>query len=185
MKKGNILLLALGIVVLTLVGSTLTTYNSLVAKNESVATYWNSLQQQCQHRANLVPSLLQAVKCNLQAEKSSVAEVETAQAKVSQCDLNADRLTPENLKRFHEAQEELTLAVSKLLTNVQQNCPDLSTSEIFADLQLQLEETANRISECQQRYNQGVDYYNNKVRHFPASFVAPLFGFHKKTALNE
>ena len=40
MSKGTISLLAVGIFILCLVGGTLTTYNGLVAKDESVSTAW-------------------------------------------------------------------------------------------------------------------------------------------------
>lgn len=185
MKKGNILLLALGIVILVLVGSTLTTYNSLVAKDERVATNWNRLQQQYQRRAELIPHLLESVKGHHADKQNTLCEVETAQAKAAQCTLKADKLTPESVKQFSDAQEELSKALSKLLQALKEDCPNLNADELFADMQTQLEETSSSIDECRQRYNQGVNSYNCNVHHFPANLVAPLFGFDKKTAFNE
>ena len=48
MKKGTIGLLVVGVVILMLIGGTLTTYNSLVAKDEAVTTAWGNIQSQYQ-----------------------------------------------------------------------------------------------------------------------------------------
>ena len=42
MKKGTITLLVIGVLILIMVGGTLTTYNGLIAKDEAVATAWGN-----------------------------------------------------------------------------------------------------------------------------------------------
>ena len=71
MSKGTISLLAVGIFILCLVGGTLTTYNGLVAKDESVSTAWGNLQAQYQRRADLIPNLVSTVKGYAKHESST------------------------------------------------------------------------------------------------------------------
>ena len=47
------------------------------------------------------------------------------------------------------------------------------------DLQKQLEGTENRINEARNSFNEAVQTYNMKVRKFPNSLLAGIFGFDK------
>ena len=62
LSKGSITLITIGIVILILIGGTLTTYNGLVSKDEAASTAWSNLQAQYQRRADLVPNLVNTVK---------------------------------------------------------------------------------------------------------------------------
>ena len=180
MKKGTIGLLVVGVVILMLIGGTLTTYNSLVAKDEAVTTAWGNIQSQYQRRADLVPNLVNTVKGYAKHESETLEGVVEARAKATQIKVDADNITPEKLKQFQSAQGELTQALGRLIA-VQENYPDLKANENFSELQAQLEGTENRINESRQLYNAAVQTYNVSVRRFPANIVAGMFGFDKKT----
>lgn len=100
MSKGTISLLAVGIFILCLVGGTLTTYNGLVAKDESVSTAWGNLQAQYQRRADLIPNLVSTVKGYAKHESSTLENVIAARAKATQLTVSADELTPQKFKKF-------------------------------------------------------------------------------------
>lgn len=180
MKKETIGLLVVGVVILMLIGGTLTTYNSLVAKDEAVTTAWGNIQSQYQRRADLVPNLVNTVKGYAKHESETLEGVVEARAKATQIKVDADNITPEKLKQFQSAQGELTQALGRLIA-VQENYPDLKANENFSELQAQLEGTENRINESRQLYNAAVQTYNVSVRRFPANIVAGMFGFDKKT----
>ena len=180
MKKGTIGWLVVGVVILMLIGGTLTTYNSLVAKDEAVTTAWGNIQSQYQRRADLVPNLVNTVKGYAKHESETLEGVVEARAKATQIKVDADNITPEKLKQFQSAQGELTQALGRLIA-VQENYPDLKANENFSELQAQLEGTENRINESRQLYNAAVQTYNVSVRRFPANIVAGMFGFDKKT----
>lgn len=180
MKKGTIGLLVVSVVILMLIGGTLTTYNSLVAKDEAATTAWGNIQSQYQRRADLVPNLVNTVKGYAKHESETLEGVVEARAKATQIKVDADNITPEKLKQFQSAQGELTQALGRLIA-VQENYPDLKANENFSELQAQLEGTENRINESRQLYNAAVQTYNVSVRRFPANIVAGMFGFDKKT----
>ena len=167
MKKGTITLLVIGVLILIMVGGTLTTYNGLIAKDEAVATAWGNIQSQYQRRADLIPNLVSTVKGYAKHESETLETV------------NADNLTPEKLKQYQAAQGELSQALGRLMA-VSENYPNLKANENFSELQAQLEGTENRINESRQIYNSAVQTYNVSVRRFPANIVAGMFGFDKK-----
>lgn len=180
MKKGTIALLVIGVLILILVGGTLTTYNGLVAKDEAVATAWGNVQSQYQRRADLIPNLVSTVKGYAKHESGTLESVVAARAKATQITVDANSITPEKLKQFQAAQGELSQALGRLMA-IQENYPDLKANENFSELQAQLEGTENRINESRNLYNAAVQTYNVSVRRFPASIVASMFGFDKKT----
>lgn len=179
MKKGTITLLVIGVLILIMVGGTLTTYNGLIAKDEAVATAWGNIQSQYQRRADLIPNLVSTVKGYAKHESETLESVMAARAKATQITVNADNLTPEKLKQYQAAQGELSQALGRLMA-VSENYPNLKANENFSELQVQLEGTENRINESRQIYNSAVQTYNVSVRRFPANIVAGMFGFDKK-----
>lgn len=179
MKKGTITLLVIGVLILIMVGGTLTTYNGLIAKDEAVATAWGNIQSQYQRRVDLIPNLVSTVKGYAKHESETLESVMAARAKATQITVNADNLTPEKLKQYQAAQGELSQALGRLMA-VSENYPNLKANENFSELQAQLEGTENRINESRQIYNSAVQTYNVSVRRFPANIVAGMFGFDKK-----
>ena len=179
MKKGTKTLLIIGVLVLILVGGTLSTYNGLIAKDEAVATAWGNVQSQYQRRADLIPNLVNVVKGYAKHESKTLESVIAARAKATQLTVDANSLTPEKLKEFQAAQGELSQALGRLMV-VKENYPELKANENFSELQAQLEGTENRINESRLLYNQSVQTYNVSARRFPANIVASIFGFEKK-----
>lgn len=182
MKKGTITLLVIGVLILIMIGGTLTTYNGLIAKDEAVATAWGNIQSQYQRRADLIPNLVSTVKGYAKHESETLENVMAARAKATQVTINSDNLTPEKLKQYQAAQGELSQALGRLMA-VSENYPNLKANENFSELQAQLEGTENRINESRQIYNSAVQTYNVSVRRFPANIVAGMFGFDKRISL--
>lgn len=179
MKKSNIILIAVGVVILLLVGGTLTSYNGLVAQDEEVSTAWSNIQSQYQRRADLIPNLVNTVKGYAKHESKTLESVVAARAKATQLTVNAEDLTDEKLQQINQAQGELSQAIGRLLM-VSEQYPELKANENFSELQAQLEGTENRINESRMQYNAIVKDYNIAVRRFPKNIVASMFGFDKK-----
>ena len=180
MSKGTITLIVVGVVLVLLIGGSLTTYNGLVQKDEAVATAWSNVQSQYQRRADLIPNLVNTVKGYAQHESATLEQVVAARAKATQLTVSADELSPEKMKQLQAAQGELSQALGRLLM-ITENYPDLKANENFLDLQAQLEGTENRINESRRLYNESVQTYNVGIRTFPANVVAGMFGFDKRT----
>ena len=132
-----------------------------------------------QRRADLVPNLVSTVKGAAAHEANTLQAVTDARAKVGTVNITADQLTEENLKKFQQAQNELSGALKSLLA-VSEAYPNIKGTENFRDLQTQLEGTENRISTARVDYTNAVNKYNNSVMKFPGNIIAGMFGFEKK-----
>jgi len=168
----------IGVIVAVLVIWSISAYNGMVNVEEQATTEWAKVQSAYQRRADLIPNLVEVVKGYASHEKETLEGVVNARAKATSIQVNADDLTPEKLEQFQKAQGELSQALGKLLA-VQESYPDLKANENFLDLQKQLEGTENRINEARNSFNTAVQNYNMKIRRFPNSLLAGIFGFDK------
>ncbi len=173
---------SVGIIVLLaviIVGWGISKYNKLVNLQESVNTSWANVETQYQRRADLIPNLVNTVKGYAKHEQETFEAVVNARAKATQTTVDIDNLDEASLKKFQEAQGEVTSALSRLIA-VQENYPDLKANENFKELQAQLEGTENRINEARKSFNGTTREYNVAVRVFPGNIIAGIFGFQQK-----
>ena len=154
-------------------------YNNFVNIEEDVENEWGKVQSAYQRRADLIPNLVNTVKGVADFEKSTLTEVTQARARATSINIDPTNLTPEKMKEFQEAQSGLSQSLGRLLV-VSENYPQLRASENFKELQVQLEGTENRIKVARDRYNDIVTEYNKRVRRFPGSLFAGIFGFGQK-----
>jgi len=147
------------------------------ADNATVAA-WAEVENQYQRRSDLVPNLVETVKGYASHERETLEAVVNARAKATSVQLTANELTPENLRRFEQAQGELRGALGRLLA-VAENYPQLKANENFRDLQAQLEGTENRIAIARRRYIEAVQQFNNLVTVPPTSWTNSIM-YHKQ-----
>ncbi|HUL60646.1 MAG TPA: LemA family protein [Anaeromyxobacteraceae bacterium] len=147
------------------------------AENATTAA-WAEVENQYQRRSDLVPNLVETVKGYASHERQTLEAVVEARAKATSVQLTANELTPENLRRFEQAQGELRGALGRLLA-VAENYPQLKANENFRDLQAQLEGTENRIAIARRRYIEAVQQFNNLVTVPPTSWTNSIV-YHKQ-----
>ena len=174
-KKTIIILAAVAVVVLWGV----TAYNGVISAEENVESKWGNVQNAYQRRADLIPNLVATVKGYAEHEKSTLEEVTNARTKATQMTVNVEDLTPEKLREFQKTQGELSTALGRLIA-ITENYPDLKANQNFLELQAQLEGTENRINVERKNFNEAAQAYNTKIRRFPTSILASIFGFDKK-----
>jgi LemA protein len=147
-------------------------YNELQGLDENVKAAWGEVQNQYQRRADLVPNLVSTVKGAAQFEQDTLQKVIEARSQATGIKLDAQALSnPETFKKFEQAQQNLSRALSRLLVVVERY-PDLKANQNFRDLQAQLEGTENRITVARKRYVESVAEYNKGVRFFPTNVTA-------------
>lgn len=184
MKKSTIVILSVigGLLLLAflLVGWVTGMYNSLVKTDEGVNQAWAQVQNQYQRRLDLIPNLVEVVKGYAAHEKEVFEKVAEARSSVGKMQITPEILNnPQLFQKFQEAQSNLGSWLSRLMA-VAENYPQLKANENFMQLQTQLEGTENRIAVERMKFNQVVQEYNVKVRTFPTSIFAGMFGFGQK-----
>jgi LemA protein len=154
-------------------------YNSIVAKRETVDQSWSQVQNVYQRRADLIPNLVATVKGQANFESKTLTDVIEARAKATSIQVDAKDLTPENMKKFEDAQSGLSGALSRLMV-VSENYPELKANAAFMALQGQLEGTENRITVERKKFNESVQDYNTTILTFPNNLTSGMFGFTKR-----
>jgi LemA protein len=153
-------------------------FQSIPQAENAVGAAWAEVQNQYQRRADLVPNLVETVKGAAAHEKDTLEAVVAARARATSIQLTANDLTPENMKRFEEAQAGLKSALGRLLA-VAESYPQIKANENFRDLQAQLEGTENRIAIARRRYIDEVRRFNDLVTVPPTSWTNSLL-YHKQ-----
>jgi LemA protein len=177
MKTKSLGLIVVVALILVLGGCGCSSYNGLVKSDQSVKQVWSNVETNYQRRTDLYNSVIKTIEGSANFEKSTLKEVIEARAKATsvQVDIN----DPESLAKYQAAQGQLQSAFGRLMA-VAEAYPDLKTTKSFQDFQAQIEGTENRINIARQDYNKSVNDYNLKVRTFPNSIFAGIFGFKEK-----
>ena len=140
---------------------------------------WAEVLNQYKRRADLIPNLVSTVKGYAKHERETLEGVIQARANATKTNIQIDKLTPEAMAKFSQAQAGLSSALSKLMVVVERY-PDLKASQNFRDLQVQLEGTENRITVARNRYIEVVKRFNNLVTVPPTSWYNSMFLKHPK-----
>lgn len=177
------MLLVFGLFVLALGGCGASKYNSLVAQETLVEAEWAEVQNHYQRRSELIPQLVATVKGAADFEKSTITEVTEARASVGQVKIDGLPKDQAQLDSFMKAQTQLGSSLSKLLL-VAERYPNLTATQGFRDLQVQIEGTENRIAVARGRYIDAVRDYNTMVVVFPSNLIAGFLGKEKMPQLS-
>jgi LemA protein len=171
------LALALLLVLLTGCG-----VNTIPTLDEEVNAAWAQVENQYQRRADLIPNLVETVRGFAAQEREVLTAVTEARSRVAQIQITPDMLEDEEaMRRFEQAQQQLTGALSRLIA-VAEQYPELRSNENFLALQSQLEGTENRIAVARRDYIDAVRRYNTEVRTFPGRFWAMVYGAEPKAS---
>lgn len=148
--------------------------NSIPTAEEEAKAKWADVQAAYQRRASLIPNLVATTKGAAASENQILTGVTQARANANKITLSGDQLTdPEAMKRFQDAQNQLSAAIIPL-QRLQEAYPDLKSQANFQTLMSQLEGTENRINIAIRDYNTAVQSYNTTIRTFPAVIGAKV-----------
>ena len=165
----------LGVVAIVLIvlllagGSYVGAKNTMVSKSEEVKNAYSQVDTEQQRRLDLIPNLVASVKGYVGEESTVLTNIANARAGVIAA--GGDRAS--SIK----ANEALSVAVSPLL-RLQEQYPNLRSSEQFTRLNDELAGTENRIQVARRRYNLALKDYNVYIQQFPNSIWANMAGFH-------
>ena len=179
MKKGYIVLIVIGVIILAIFLWFRGSYNGMVKMSETVSAQWSNVENQYQRRLDLIPNLVNTVKGYAAHEQQTLTDVVNARAKATQTQINFEQLDEASMQRLNRTQGELSSALSRLMA-ISESYPDLKANQNFLELQAQLEGTENRIAVERRKFNDTVRTYNAYIRQFPKNIIAGMFGFTPK-----
>lgn len=164
-----------GVILLILIIWVITSYNSLVKKQEKVKQQWSEIQNTYQRRLDLIPNLVNVVKGVSDFEQTTLQQIAEARSKAL-AGLSNDEISSNNYQKQQQLQDTLAAAANRMIILIEKY-PTLKGTAAYSGLQTQLEGTERRIRVARNDFNAAVADYNKKVRSFPANVVSGLFGF--------
>lgn len=149
-------------------------YNGMVRSSVMTEEGWSGIAVQLKRRSDLVGNLVESVKGYMNHEKETLEEVTRYRAAMVKAGdagnvteaAATDRLLSQSLGR-------LSIAIEQY--------PQLKANENVMHLQQELTGLEDQIQMSRRYYNGTVRNYNILVQSFPASILANMFGFAKKT----
>lgn len=157
----------LGVVVL-IVLFVIAGYNRLVALREQVRTGWAQIDVLLKRRYDLIPNLVETVKGYAKHEQETLQRVIAAR--------NQAVAAAGNPAQASQAEGALGGALRQLFA-VAEAYPELKANQNFLQLQGELSNSENQISQQRQGYNNTVQQYNTAILSFPNNVLAGPFGF--------
>jgi LemA protein len=155
-------------VVIILIGVIIgSSYNGFVTLNEVADTQWAQVESQYQRRFDLIPNLVASVQGVMKQETAIFTALADARTRYSGA-------TNSEQKAAAASQVEGTFG--RLLA-VMENYPQLKSADTVQSLMAEIAGTENRIAVERMRFNEAVLAYNLKVKTFPGSMFAGVFGF--------
>ena len=158
------------ILLAVLVIGTIVIYNSLVRLRERADGAWADIDVQLKRRHNLIPNLVETVKGYASHEKETLDAVVQARSSA----MNA-----QGPGAAAKAEGMLAGALKSLFA-LAENYPQLQAAGGFRDLQGQLGEIEEKVSQARRYYNAVIRDYNTKVGSIPSNVVARTFGFKER-----
>ena len=155
------------------------TYNSLVKKEVRMQTQWSEVQNAYQRRVDLIPNLINVVRGAADFEKNILTEITEARSKAQAINIDSANVDASKFQQQNIAQNGLANVSNKIIITIERY-PQLKGTEAFLALQTDLLGTERRIKVARKDFNEAVRDYNSKVRSFPTSLAAGVFGFKAK-----
>lgn len=145
-------------------------YNGLVTESTQIDEAWGQIDVQLKRRADLIPNLVETVKGYAKHEKTVFMDVTKARSALMKAD---------HPQAMAKANDMLTGALKSLFA-VAEAYPQLKANENFIQLQKELSDTEDKVAYARQFYNTQLMEYNLKVKVFPNTLFAGMFGFREK-----
>ena len=185
---GNKALIVLGIVlgivillVLIVGGGAISTYNSLVTKQQNVNAKWSQVENQMQRRADLIPNIVATVKGVAGLEERVFTKIADARSQLLSTMQNPNSTTADKIAADSKLDQALRdgglLGTGGRFLAITENYPQLKSNESFLRLQDELAGTENRLATARYDYTQAAQDYNTTRSRFPAVLIAGLMGF--------
>ncbi len=156
-------------------------YSKLVAEEVRVKNGWQQIEHVFKERINVVPTLLAVFERFAASEKQILREVLDITAVIAKMDISADIVHESGkFSIMEESQIQLTLGVRRLMV-LAERYPDILKVKEFSIAQAHLDGLENRMATQSREYNQAAKKFNKLVGIFPASLIANMMRFNKKT----
>lgn len=161
----------MGIIILFILIFFIVFYNRLVGFKNKAKEAFSTISVYLNKRYDLIPNLVETVKCYAAHEKITLENVTNARNVAMKANDTNDKFVAESM----------LAGTLKSLFAVAENYPDLKANTIFLNLQKQFKEIEDEIAMSRKYYNANVREYNINVKSFPNNIIAGIAGFKEES----
>ncbi|TMQ65336.1 MAG: LemA family protein [Candidatus Eisenbacteria bacterium] len=158
---------AIGFVIVGVVGYFLSIYNGLVALKNNIARSWANIDVLLKQRHDELPKLVKTCEGYMRHEREVFDKLSEARGALAQAKTVAERAGAEN---------QLSRALGQFFA-VAENYPDLKANQSFLQLQSRITDIENQIADRREFYNDTVTTFNTRIQQIPDSVVADWLSF--------
>ncbi|HCC06635.1 MAG TPA: hypothetical protein DEP72_00520 [Clostridiales bacterium] len=160
----------IGVIVFVLVLAFISIYNGIILMTNKVNEAFSTMDVYLKKRYNLIPNLIQTVKEYMSHEKEILQSLVNARTLATQS-TNSENIISSN--------NEISIGLQKVLLMVEAY-PNLKASTNFLELQKELNQIEEDITNARKYYNGSVREYNNYISIFPNLIVADILNKKEK-----
>jgi len=146
------------------------TFNNFIREKNLINEAWSGIDVQLKRRFDLIPNIVETVKCYAQHEKKIFEEVAA---------LRTSSYGFAGARERGEAENGITRGLKSLFA-VAEAYPELKANQNFLALQKTLSEIEDEIQLARRYYNGTVRNYNIRVESFPSMVIGKLCNFQPK-----
>src|SRR5699024_745749 len=159
----------IGVVILLILWA-IATYNSFVALIERVNNAKSQIAIQIESRWDAIKSLIDATKQYSKHEAETLENITAQRTAVG---------SGSSISDMEQAEAQLGQVMGRLIA-VSEAYPDLKASNVYQTTMQKIDKYEDNVRQSRMIYNDTVTRYNRKIRAFPASLLANMFGFVSK-----
>ncbi len=158
------------LIVVLVIGYTVTIYNGLVRTRNEVKLAWSNIDVLLVQRHDELPKLIEVCKRYMQHEQQTLERVTQARSQVDAARHSGD------VGSVNAAEGAMRGSLANLYA-VAERYPDLKADTMFRNLAARVSALETAISDRREIYNDAANAQNVRIETFPDSVVAGLFNF--------
>ena len=151
-------------------------FNGLRTIEVQIGASIQEIGNQLKRQSQLIPNLIESVKGYMTHEKGIFKDLTDARKMVD------NAMASQNPKDIDAAQALLTKTMGSIKVIAESN-PQIMASNLVGNMMEELRDTADKIMYARRTFIDLSADFNVKITTIPGMWLAPLFGFQKKTGL--
>ena len=170
MKRSGLIIL--GIVVIVVIWA-VSARNGFATAETDINGKWGIVQTQYNRKAKLYENVVNTIKGAARNEDTTLIKIVQMRSRIP-------NTAPDDPQALANADKQLN-AVGRAALNINVEAyPTLKATDLYRDLQAQIEGTENRVTVALGDWNNAVTAYNTKLVRFPGNIIAGIFGYKAK-----
>jgi LemA protein len=151
-------------------------FNGLRTTEVQIGASIQEIGNQLKRQSQLIPNLIESVKGYMKHEKGIFEDLTSARKMIDQA------IASQDPKSIDAAQALLTKTMGSIRVIAESN-PEIQASNLVGNMMEELRDTADKIMYARRTFIDLSADFNVKITTIPGVWLAPLFGFKKKSGL--